>query len=166
MFGLVGAASAGSGHKLGRNTFLVISVMALVTIGRVVLVLPFCPQPRFALGGWHWAIDGPIFVMGLIFGIPTFYIRWYSLPAKDMRLRTTGFYGIVRHPIYLCEMLLFLGWAIMFRSIYGLALAPVWWAAFLCHTLSEEAALERELGAAYLEYKKKVRGRIFPGLPF
>jgi protein-S-isoprenylcysteine O-methyltransferase Ste14 len=166
MFGLVAAASLGSGHRLGRNAAFVIFAIALVTVGRIVLVLPFCPQPRFDVSAWHWVIGGAIFVVGLAFGVATFYVRWHSLPEKGMPLRTTGFYGIVRHPIYLCEVLWFLGWAIMFGSVYGLALAPVWWVAFLFHTLSEEVGLERELGGEYLEYKKKVRGRIFPGLPF
>ncbi len=165
MFGLVGAASCGSGQPLGRSALFVLLAIALVTIGRIVLVLPFCPQPRFDVGGWHWVVGGALFVVGLLFGLPTFQIQWYSSPKKAMRLRTTGFYGIVRHPVYLCEVLWFLGWAILFRSIYGLALAPVWWAAFLLHALSEEAALERELGSVYLDYKRRVRGRIFPGLP-
>jgi protein-S-isoprenylcysteine O-methyltransferase Ste14 len=82
-----------------------------------------------------------------------------------MKLRTSGIYGIVRHPIYLSEVLWPIGIAIMFRSVYGLALISIWWSAFLIHALSEEADLERTLGAKYREYREKVRGRIFPGLP-
>lgn len=29
----------------------------------------------------------------------------------------------------------------------------------------EEESLERELGQTYLDYKKRIRGRIIPGLP-
>jgi protein-S-isoprenylcysteine O-methyltransferase Ste14 len=90
---------------------------------------------------------------------------WWSPPNGDTKLRTTGIYGIVRHPIYLGEVLWPLGLAIVFRSTYGVALTVVWWLAFLIHALAEEAALEEKLGSAYLDYKKKVRGRIFPWLP-
>ena len=55
--------------------------------------------------------------------------------------------------------------AIMFRSIIGLALVPVWWVGLLLHTLVEEESLERALGERYVEHKKRVLGRIIPGLP-
>ncbi len=167
MTGLAGATSLFSLHSLRRNLVFVATVLILVTAGRVILVLPFCPQPRFDLAGLHRVIGGIIFLSGLAAGaVPLFIIKWWSPPREGMRLRTTGIYGFVRHPIYLSEMLWCLGWAVMFRSVYGVALTPLWWAAFLIHTLAEEAALEKTLGEEYRDYKKKVRGRIFPGVPF
>ena len=53
----------------------------------------------------------------------------------------------------------------MFRSIIGIALIPIWWAAYLAIVLVEEASLERALGQRYLDYKQQVKGRIIPGLP-
>jgi protein-S-isoprenylcysteine O-methyltransferase Ste14 len=82
-----------------------------------------------------------------------------------MKLITTGVYGLVRNPIYLADVLWPLGLAIIMRSTYGVALTPVWWAIFLIHTLAEEGALERALGAEYRNYVRKVPGRIFPWLP-
>ena len=167
MLGMVGATSLFTRHKLRHNLLFVSAVLTLVTVGRIVLVLPFCKQPRFEIGDWYGIIGGGIVVIALAVGVmATVVVRWWSPPKEGMELRTTGIYGIVRHPIYLSEVLWFLGWAIMFRSVYGVALAPVWWMAFLIHTLAEEAELERTLGVNYLEYMKQVRGRIFPGLPF
>ncbi|MHC4250066.1 MAG: methyltransferase family protein, partial [Planctomycetota bacterium] len=138
----------------------------LVTVGRIVLVLPFCVQPRFEIGGWHSIVGGAVIAIALPVTVaPVFLVRWWSPPKAGMKLRTTGIYGVVRHPIYLFEVLWPVGLAIMFRSVYGLALAPAWWLVFLIHTLSEEADLERALGEEYLAYKRKVRGRMFPGLP-
>ena len=57
------------------------------------------------------------------------------------------------------------GWAIIHRSIVGVALVPLWWAGLLILALIEEESLERALGQTYLEYRKRVRGRIIPGLP-
>ncbi len=82
-----------------------------------------------------------------------------------MVLKTTGIYGIVRNPIYLADILFSLGFAVMFRSVIGIALIPIWWAAFLAIVLVEEASLERALGKRYLDYKQQVNGRILPGLP-
>ncbi len=166
MLGMVGATSLFAKHRLRRSIIFVSFSLILVTIGRVVLVLPFCKQPRFEIAGLHWIIGGSIVVIALAIAAgPLLVVRWWSPPKEGMKLRTYGIYGVVRHPIYLCEVLWPLGLAIMFRSVYGLALTPVWWSAFLIHALSEEADLERALGAEYLEYRKKVRGRILPGLP-
>jgi protein-S-isoprenylcysteine O-methyltransferase Ste14 len=167
MLGMVGATSLFAKHELRRSFFFVAISLTLVTIGRLVLVLPFCGQPRFEAFPGHRIVGGAIVALALAVAAgPFFAVRWWSPPREGMQLKTTGIYRVVRHPIYLCEVLWPLGLAIMFRSVYGLALTPVWWLAFLIHALSEEADLERALGSEYLEYKTKVRGRIFPGLPF
>jgi len=167
MLGMVGATSLFSMQKLRHNLWFVGIVLLLVTTGRFILALPFCPQPRFEIFGLHWIIGGIIIGLVAIIGAqPIFTVKWWAPPEEEgMKLRTTGIYGVVRHPIYLCELLWPLGLAIICRSTYGVALTPLWWSAFFIHALAEEAALEKELGAEYLEYKKKVRGRIIPGLP-
>ncbi|UCD85696.1 MAG: isoprenylcysteine carboxylmethyltransferase family protein [Deltaproteobacteria bacterium] len=168
MFGLVGAGAQVGSKKLGKSQLFGIIVVVLFDLGRVMLTLPFCPQPRFEIDGWNWVVGGIIFATGCVFcipGIPGLYIKPFTGPDEKMNLKTTGFYGIVRNPIYLGEVIWFLGWAVMFRSIIGLALVPIWWIALLFIILIEETGLERELGQTYLEYKTKVRGRIIPGLP-
>ena len=165
MFGLVGAGAVGSGKKLGQYPLFGFTIVLIFILGRVILVLPFCSQPRFDSGNWHWIIGGIIFVVGLIFCIPGLYIKAFTAPDENVQLRTTGFYGIVRNPIYLGEVLWCLGWAIIFRSIIGISLVPVWWTGLLLHIMIEEESLERELGQPYIAYKKQVRGRIIPGLP-
>ena len=165
MFALVAACPIVSSKKFGKNAALGASIVAVFTLGRIFLVLPFCLQPRLEVGGWHWVIGGIIFVIGLVFGLPALNIKPFTAPDEKETLQTTGFYGIVRNPIYLCDVLWALGIAIMFRSIIGIALTPLWWVGLLCVVIIEEQSLERELGRPYLEYKKKVRGRIFPGLP-
>ena len=167
MLGMVGATSLFARHRLRHSLVFVSITLTLVTVGRIVLVLPFCGQPRFEMGAWSWLVGGAIMVLALGFAAgPFFTVRWWSPPQAGMKLRTSGIYGLVRHPIYLAELLWPLGLAIMYHSVYGVALTPLWWLTLLIHALSEEAELERTLGSEYLAYKKKVRGRIFPGLPF
>jgi len=166
MFGMVAGTSIFSKHALRRSRIFVAMLLILVLVGRFVFVLPLCEQPRFEFGEWRWIVGGIIVALSLPFGAaPVFLVKWWDPPREGMKLRTTGIYGLVRNPIYLFEIIWPIGLSIMFNSIYGLALTPLWWLTFLIHTLAEEADLERALGEEYLAYKRKVRGRIFPGLP-
>jgi protein-S-isoprenylcysteine O-methyltransferase Ste14 len=165
MFGLVAACSVVGSKKVGRNTVLGVFIVTIFDLGRFLLVLPFCHQPRFDSGGWHGIIGGLVFVGGLIFCFPAFLIRPFNSANDNVGLITTGFYRIVRNPIYLGEVMWCLGWAIMFRSTIGVWLVPLWWAGLLFLIIIEEESLERALGQPYLAYTQRVRGRIIPGLP-
>jgi protein-S-isoprenylcysteine O-methyltransferase Ste14 len=165
MFGLLAGTALVSGIELGRNALLGFAVVMVCDVARIILVLPFCPQPRFEIGVWNWVAGGIILAAALVFAVPALSIKWWAAPEGDMVLRTSGIYGVVRNPIYLADVLFSLGFAIMFRSIIGVALVPVWWAGFLFIVLMEEESLERTLGQPYLDYKQRVKGRIIPGLP-
>ena len=165
MFGLLVGIVLVSGIKLGQNPLLGVFTIMICDISRIILVLPFCPQPRFDSGIWNWIIGGVILAIAMVFGIPALSINWRTAPNKDMVLKTNGIYGIIRNPIYLTDILFTLGFAVMFRSVIGVALVPIWWAAYLALVLVEEASLERVLGQCYLDYKRQVKGRIIPGLP-
>jgi len=165
MFGLLVGIVLVSGIKLGQNPLLGVFTIMICDISRIILVLPFCPQPRFDSGIWNWIIGGVILAIAMVFGIPALSINWRTAPNKNMVLKTNGIYSIVRNPIYLTDILFTLGFAVMFRSVIGVALVPIWWAAYLALVLVEEASLERVLGQRYLDYKRQVKGRIIPGLP-
>jgi protein-S-isoprenylcysteine O-methyltransferase Ste14 len=165
MFGLLAGTALVSGTKLGRSAPLGFAVVMVCDVARIILVLPFCLQPRFEIGVWNWIIGGIILAAALVFAVPALSIKWWAAPEENMVLRTGGIYGIVRNPIYLADVLFSLGFAIMFRSIIGVALVPAWWAGFLFIVLAEEESLERTLGQPYLDYKQRVKGRIIPGLP-
>jgi protein-S-isoprenylcysteine O-methyltransferase Ste14 len=166
MFGLSASSQVVGNKKLGKSLLFGIFSVALFALGRVVLVLPALPQPRFEIGIWHWILGGVIFAMGIVFSFPSLTIKPFTVPQKKMALKTTGYYGIVRNPIYLAELLCSLGWAVMFQSVIGILLVPFWWAGLLCITAIEEEHLAQMLGQPYLEYKDRVKSRIIPGLPF
>jgi len=160
------ATSIFSGHKLKNNKVFISFALLFVSMGRIILVLPFCEQPRFEINNLHWIIGGLIIALSsLIIIVPIFVVRWWAPPVKGMKLITSGIYRYIRHPIYFFEVMWFLGLAIMFRSLYAVYLAPVFWFIFFIHALAEEAELENVLGNEYIEYKRKVPGRIFPFLP-
>ena len=165
MFALAGSTKIVSGRKLGRYPVFGILTVTVFALRRLLLVLPFIFQPRFEISGWHWTIVGATFALGLLFSSPALKIKPFTVADKHISLNSTGFYKIVRNPVDLGELLWCPGWSIMFRSIVGVVLVPFWWAGLLVISLIEEESLERELGAPYLEYKNRVRGRILPGLP-
>ena len=164
MFGLQCAMFVVSGHPLGRRLEFVAVALLAVTVGRFMLVLPFCPQPRFDFPIWNWVIGSGILLTSGVIGIPTLSVKWWRAPDPQMRLRTSWPYSIVRHPMYLSELLWPIGWSVAWGSIYGLALTPLWCIAGAAHILTEEKQLEDQLGEQYRAYKKRVPSRILPGL--
>jgi protein-S-isoprenylcysteine O-methyltransferase Ste14 len=165
MFGLLVGIALVSGIKLGQNALLGLITIVVCDMSRIILVLPFCHQPRFEIGIWNWIIGGIVLIVAMVFGLPALSINWRTAPDNNMVLKTNGIYSVVRNPIYLTDLLFSLGFAVMFGSVVGVTLIPVWWAAYLAIVLVEESSLERALGQAYLDYKRQVKGRIIPGLP-
>ncbi len=165
MFGLLAGIALVSGIKLGQNPVLGLVTITVCDFSRIILVLPFCPQPRFDIGIWNWIFGGVILAIAVIFAAPALSINWWTGPKSETVFKTTGIYGIVRNPIYLADILFSLAFAVMFGSIIGIALIPIWWVACLAIVLVEETSLERALGPRYLDYKQQVKGRIIPGLP-
>ncbi len=165
MFALVVATAGISGIKLGQSKFLGFLVFVAFEGGRIVLVLPFVPQPRFEMEVWNWVIGSIFLVAAAILTTAAFSIKPVTAPGQDVVLQTKGFYSFTRNPLYLADLFYPIGFSLMFRSTIGLALVPLWWISLLLLVLVEENQLEEELGQPYLEYKKRVRGRIIPGLP-
>ena len=73
----------------------------------------------------------------------------------------TGLYGIVRHPMYMASILLFLMMPIVLGSWYALIVFAFYPAIIVVRLKEEEELLTREL-SGYAEYKKKVKYRILP----
>ena len=165
MFGLLVGTAQVSGIPLGRNRIVSFITVMVNDFARILLVLPFCVQPRFDLGIWNWLIAGILIAVAMVFGSAAFSVKWWKAPDREVILQTSGVYGMVRNPIYLTDLLFSLGIAVGFGSIIGVALIPVWWAAFSFVVQMEEQSMERALGQTYLDYKRRVKGRIIPGLP-
>ena len=78
-------------------------------------------------------------------------------------LISTGVYGIVRHPMYLGGILMFLGTPLLLGSIYGFIAGLALSVLLMVRIVGEEALLLREL-EGYREYMQNVRYRLFPFL--
>ena len=73
----------------------------------------------------------------------------------------TGLYGIVRHPMYMATIPLFLMIPVILGSWFALLVFAVYPAIIIVRLKDEEALLTREL-PGYDTYKKKVKYRIIP----
>lgn len=73
----------------------------------------------------------------------------------------TGLYGIVRHPMYMATILLFLMIPVVLGSWYALIAFAFYPAIIIVRLKDEEDLLSREL-PGYAEYKQKVKYRIIP----
>ena len=73
----------------------------------------------------------------------------------------TGLYGIVRHPMYMATVLLFLMIPVVLGSWYALIAFAFYPAIIIVRLKDEEDLLTREL-PGYAAYKQKVKYRIIP----
>ena len=68
-----------------------------------------------------------------------------------------GPYAFSRHPMYLSELTLLLGWVIFYGSVALLIAFVVWYLFFNYYAMpQEERVMEAHFGEAYREYKNKV----------
>jgi len=80
---------------------------------------------------------------------------------EGQKVVDTGLYSIVRHPMYMATILLFLMMPLVLGSWYALIVFAFYPAIILVRLKDEEELLTREL-PGYAEYKKKVKYRIIP----
>ena len=74
---------------------------------------------------------------------------------------STGLYGVVRHPMYLASILMFLAIPLVMGSWYALIPFAFYPVLMVIRILDEEKLLTAEL-AGYEEYKRKVKYRMIP----
>ena len=80
---------------------------------------------------------------------------------EGQKLVDTGLYGIVRHPMYMATVLLFLMIPLVLGSWYALIAFAFYPAIIVVRLKDEEALLTREL-PGYEAYKQKVKYRLVP----
>jgi protein-S-isoprenylcysteine O-methyltransferase Ste14 len=74
---------------------------------------------------------------------------------------STGLYGIVRHPMYLATLFMFLPIPLILGSFWGLIPLATYIPLIIVRIIGEEKVLSEGL-AGYSEYKQKVKYRLIP----
>ena len=80
---------------------------------------------------------------------------------EGQRVIDTGLYAMVRHPMYLASILMFLAMPLVLGSKIGFLIFALYPFALVKRIKNEEDVLEKELDG-YTEYKKKVKYRLIP----
>ena len=80
---------------------------------------------------------------------------------EDQKVIDTGLYGLVRHPMYLATIILFLAMPLVLGSWISFVLMLLYPVVLVKRITGEEKVLEEGL-PGYREYKKKVKYRLFP----
>ena len=80
---------------------------------------------------------------------------------EGQRVIDTGLYGVVRHPMYLATLLMFLPIPLILGSFWGLCVMAIYPALIVVRILDEERVLTEGL-EGYAAYRKKVKYRLIP----
>lgn len=80
---------------------------------------------------------------------------------KGQKVIDTGLYGIVRHPMYMATIFLFLSIPLILGSIGSFVIFLVYPVIIIKRIKNEEKVLVKEL-EGYIEYKKNVKYRLLP----
>lgn len=79
----------------------------------------------------------------------------------DQKVISTGLYGVVRHPMYLATLFMFLTLPLILGSLWGLIPFGIYPIIIVVRIINEERVLTEGL-SGYKEYKNKVKYRILP----
>lgn len=80
---------------------------------------------------------------------------------KDQKVVDTGFYGIIRHPMYAVTIPLFLSMPIILNSPISFIIFLIYPFIIIKRINNEEKVLEKEL-KGYKEYQNKVKYKLIP----
>lgn len=83
--------------------------------------------------------------------------------VQGQKVIDTGLYGIVRHPMYMSTLLLFLAMPLVLGSILSFVITLAYFPIIAKRIGNEEKVLEEGL-SGYAEYKKKVKRKVIPFL--
>lgn len=80
---------------------------------------------------------------------------------EDQKVIDSGLYGVVRHPMYMSTLLLFLAIPIVLGSLVSFAVMLCYIPIIALRIKNEEKVLEEGL-KGYTEYKKRVKHKVIP----
>ena len=80
---------------------------------------------------------------------------------ENQKVVDTGLYGVVRHPMYMSTLLLFLSMPLVLGSPLSFVVTLAYIPIIARRIRNEEDVLERGL-EGYAEYRKRVRYKIIP----
>lgn len=131
----------------------------------------------FIVAGLDFRFGWSSLPKGVVIGAVVVFLGSYLLYAEVLRENTylsrtiqvqenqrvidSGLYSVVRHPMYLATIFLFLSMPLILGSIYSFIIFIAYPVLIAKRIKNEEVLLEKEL-QGYTEYKQKVKYRMIP----
>ena len=131
----------------------------------------------FVVSGLNYRFEWIILPKMIVFIATSIFLFGYLLYAEVLRenmylsriieiqenqkVIDTGLYSVVRHPMYLSTILLFLSIPLVLGSLFSFLIFLIYPVIIARRIRNEEQVLEEGL-KGYLEYKKKVKYRVIP----
>jgi protein-S-isoprenylcysteine O-methyltransferase Ste14 len=146
----------------------IIITFAFISMGAMIVVsaLDF----RFGWSSVPAAVSvvGDVMVaVGLLIAMITTIQNGYAAAninvESDQKVVSTGFYALVRHPMYFGNVVLMLGIPLALGSYWGLLFVIVGLVVLAVRILDEEKVLAQQL-AGYTDYVQRVHYRLVPGV--
>ena len=134
--------------------------------------------PGFDVARYEWSEPLPVWmrVLAMLIHVPCFILLGWVMRentylsqvvkidgARGHHVITTGPYSLVRHPMYTIVIILLFAVPVALGSRYALLLALFLMLLLIVRTYLEDRTLHGEL-EGYLEYAKKTRYRLLPGI--
>lgn len=153
-------------EKESEQKGLIVWSSLIFIVGFVLAGLDF----RF---GWFvmpaWVVIAAAVVLLVGYGLWAEVMRENAYLARTVEIQEhqqvidTGLYGIVRHPMYVAALLLFLSIPLVLGSLVSFVVFLGFIPVFIGRIRNEEKVLEAGLDG-YLAYEKKVKYRLLPGV--
>ncbi len=137
---------------------------AIFIIGFVVAGLNF-RLGWYSLPKWAVFVSVFVFIIGYILYSEALrenqYLSRTVEVVEEQKVIDSGLYGIVRHPMYLATVILFLSMPLVLGSVYSFFVFLGYPFVIIKRIKSEEEYLKKNL-CGYADYTKKVKYRLIP----
>ena len=131
----------------------------------------------FVVAGLNWRFQWLVLPNWAVWLAAALFLFGYSLYAEVLRENTylsrtvevqedqkvidTGLYGVVRHPMYMATLILFLAMPLVLASPISFLIMLIYIPLIAKRIRNEEAVLEQGL-KGYSEYKQRVKYKVIP----
>jgi protein-S-isoprenylcysteine O-methyltransferase Ste14 len=142
---------------VSETTSLPLWLLAVVTVALPLLVRP-SQDPGFVWVGTSIQVAGTLMVVAGLLSLR----RSFAVVPGNRGVRIGGMYRLVRHPIYISELIAFLGTVLVNPAAMNWALWVAVCGMQYARALAEEQFLSTD--PVYRQYRARVRYRLIPGL--
>ena len=144
---------------------------AVVAISGLMFIVGFVLSGLGVRFGWYMLPDWVVIVGAVLFLLSyvlyaevmreNAYLSRTIEVQENQKVVSTGLYGIVRHPMYMATIVLFLSMPLVLGSLYAFIVFLIYPFVIAARIKNEEEVLEKGL-EGYTEYKQKVKYKILP----